>query len=413
MFLQYCKFIEIILLYIDEAKNKEGVILTKLLIKLFIKDYENTSDKKVREHYCVLSGVLGMICNTFLFIVKLIIGVSMSSIAIISDAINNLSDTGSSIVSIVGAKLSNMKPDKEHPYGHGRFEYISSFIVAVLIMVVGIELFKSSIDKIQNPSTINFSIIMIVILLFSLLIKLWMFFYNKYIGKKISSNVLIATAQDSINDVISTSAVILSTTIGYYLDIQIDGYIGLIVSCFVMYSGFKIAKDTVNTLLGEAPSAETVKDIEDLVLSGKGVIGVHDLFVHDYGPGRVMASIHAEVPNDVDVVKIHEVIDSLEKMCMEKFNINLVIHMDPIFNKDKRVNELKEFVQGIISGIDERLSIHDFRITDGEHSINLIFDLVIPFDYSAKKRIDVLKKINDNIKEKDERYNSVINIDNG
>ena len=386
--------------------------MIKILIKKFIPDYTNVNDKKIREKYGVLSGILGIVCNLFLFSIKLIIGIIMNSIAITSDAINNLSDTGSSIVSIVGAKMSNRQPDREHPFGHGRIEYISSFIVSMIIMIVGFELLKTSVSKIIHPEPIKFSLVLIVILILSLSVKLWMFSYNTYIAKAINSSIQKAAAADSINDVISTSAVIISTVVGYLFKIRIDGYIGFIVSVLVLYSGFKIAKDTVDMLLGTPPSPELVKNIQTTVLSGEDVIGVHDLIIHDYGPGRAMASVHAEVPDTVNITKIHEVIDNLEQKVLDELGVHLVIHMDPISNNCEKTKELKEQVIQICAEINTEFTIHDFRITDGENQMNLIFDLVVPFELNSKEKSEAIEAISNKLTEIDPKYNCVIKIDN-
>ncbi len=386
--------------------------MIKLLIKKFIPDYTNVKDKKIREKYGVLGGILGIICNLFLFSIKLIIGIFMNSIAIISDAINNLSDTGSSIVSIFGAKMSNRQPDKEHPFGHGRIEYIASLIVSMIIMIVGVELLKTSVSKIIHPEPIKFSAALIVILILSLSVKLWMFSYNTYISKAINSSIQKATAADSINDVFATSAVIISTVAGHLFKIQIDGYIGFIVSVLVLYSGFKISRDTVDMLLGTPPSPELVENIQSTVLSGKDVIGVHDLIIHDYGPGRAMASVHAEVPDTVNITKIHEVIDSLEQKILDELGVHLVIHMDPISNNCGKTIELKEQVMQICAEINSEFTIHDFRITDGENQINLIFDLVVPFGLNNKEKSETIEAISKKLIEIDSKYNCVIKIDN-
>lgn len=305
--------------------------MIKLLIKKTIKDYDNVTDNKVRERYSVLAGVLGILCNIFLFALKLIIGWSVNSIAIISDSFNNLSDTGSSAVTVIGAKMSNKSADREHPYGHGRIEYVSSLIVSFIIIIVGIEVLQSSLDKIFNPSPVSISPVMLVILILSVLVKVWMFSYNRYMGSKINSGVLKATASDSLNDVFATSAVILSSFIGqYFTNVPVDGIIGVLVSLLIIKAGYGIASQTVNTLLGSAPDRELVEKLQSEILSAEGIVGVHDLLVHDYGPGRVIASVHAEVPDDADIVTIHEVIDQVEKRVGKDMGIELVIHMDPV-----------------------------------------------------------------------------------
>ena len=304
--------------------------MIKLIIKRFVKNYENIDNIDVREEYAVLSGVLGIINNLLLFFIKLIIGLVINSIAVISDAFNNLSDLGTSIVTIFGAKLSNMPPDKEHPYGHGRFEYVASLVVSSIIFAVGLQLLRSSFNKILNPEEVMFNWVSIIILLASISIKLWMFSYNKYIGELINSSISRAIAYDSLNDVLSTSAVVLGTVIGNFVSFPIDGILGLIISIVIIYTAFTIAKDSVHLILGPAPDPQIVEDINSIVLSGKGIKGTHDLIVHDYGPGRISASIHAEVSDDADIVEIHNEIDKIEKEILNKLGISIVIHMDPI-----------------------------------------------------------------------------------
>lgn len=385
--------------------------MIKALVRKFVKNYEKTEDKKVRESYSVLGGVLGGICNIFLFAVKLFIGISMKSIAIMSDAFNNLSDMGSCCVAVIGAKLSNRKPDREHPYGHGRFEYISSLIVSFLIMLVGFELFKSSFEKISNPEEIVFSLPLTIILILSLLVKLWMYFAYSYIAKQINSTVMKATARDSINDVISTGAVIIATVIGYFLPFSIDGYIGVIVAAYIMYGGFNVAKETIDLLLGMPPSPELIEEISGEILKAEEICGVHDLIVHDYGPGRIFASAHAEIPESSDIVHAHEVIDEIERDVSEKFGISLVIHMDPIADKDEFVIGLKKMVLDEAILIDESCSIHDFRITNGDKNINAIFDIVIRDKYDENERKDIVEMLKKRVAEKDPRLNLVVTID--
>ena len=385
--------------------------MIRILIKKFIPDFENTADKKVRERYSTLSGILGIICNIILFAVKLAIGTVMHSIAITSDAFNNLSDMGTSIMAIIGAKLSNRRPDADHPFGHGRFEYISSLIISFLIMLVGFELLQSSFDKILNPQPIFISPILLAILTLSVLLKFWMWSYNSYMGKKISSKVLNAAASDSLNDVIATSAVVLSSVIGFYLKINIDGYIGCVVSVLIMMVGFNLAKDTVNVLLGSAPDKETVTNIESLLTQSSDVLGIHDLVVHDYGPGRVFASVHAEVSDKGDVTAIHEEMDLLEQRCLNELGIELVIHMDPIATDSSTLTAAREMVLGIVKGLGD-YSIHDFRMTDGENRVNLIFDIVVPVSMKEKERSELIEAICSALKAVDSKYCAVIKIDN-
>ena len=385
--------------------------MIELLIRTFVKNYEKTDDKKVRESYSVLGGVLGGICNLFLFAVKLFIGMTMKSIAIMSDAFNNLSDMGSCCVAVIGAKLSNRRPDREHPYGHGRLEYISSLIVAFLIMLVGFELFKSSFDKILHPEEITFSLPMMIILALSLLVKLWMYFVYTYIGKTIDSTVMRATARDSVNDVISTSAVIIATTIGYFLPFSIDGYIGVIVAVYIMYGGFDLTRETIGLLLGTPPSPELIQQITDEVTKADEICGIHDLIVHDYGPGRKFASVHAEIPENSNIVHAHEVIDEVERDVSEKLGIMLVIHMDPVADKDEVVIGLKKLVLETAKGIDESITIHDFRITNGDKNINAIFDMVIRDNFDENERKKIVDELKKRVAEKDPRLNLIVTID--
>ena len=304
--------------------------MIKPIIKSFIKNYEVIDDKIVREKYAVLSGILGIICNLLLFLIKLAIGIIINSIAVISDAFNNLTDLGTSVVTIFGAKLSNMPPDDNHPYGHGRFEYIASLVVSFIIFAVGLQLLRSSINKIISPEDIIFHWISIIILFLSISIKLWMYSYNKYIGQLINSSINRAIAHDSLNDVLATSAVVIGTVIGSFVTFPIDGILGLIISILIIYSAFTIAKDSVNLILGPAPDPEIIEAINAIVLSGKDIKGAHDLIVHDYGPGRINASIHAEVSDEANIVDIHNEIDRIEKKINKELGISIVIHMDPI-----------------------------------------------------------------------------------
>lgn len=304
--------------------------MIKILIKQFIKNHQEVGNHDVREAYGILSGAVGIICNIFLFIVKLTIGLLMNSIAITTDAFNNLSDTGSSLVAIIGAKISRKDADHEHPFGHGRFEYVASLIISFIIMLVGFELLKSSVEKIFNPTPVVFSKVLMAILVLSVFIKIWMFSYNRYIGNLINSGVNRATASDSLNDVFATSAVIMTTVIGKFTGLPLDGIAGLIVSALIIYTGFSIARDTVSILLGVSPSDELVAKIHEIIDSNPFIVGSHDLRVHDYGPGRSIASIHAELSDQTNIVKAHNIIDSLEKRVLRELGVDIVIHVDPI-----------------------------------------------------------------------------------
>ena len=386
--------------------------MIKLLLKLFIKDYENTKDRNIREKYGVLGGILGIICNLVLFVLKLVIGSIMGSMAITSDAFNNLSDTGSSVVSILGAKISNKQPDKDHPFGHGRFEYISSLVVSFIIMLVGFNLLTDSVDKILHPTEISFNPVAVIILVLSMSVKIWMFSFNRYLGKKIDSGVLMATSKDSINDVISTGAVIVATLVGHFTGINvIDGIVSLVVSGIIMYAGFGIAKEVVGTLLGTAPDPELVKSLSDLICGHDEIIGIHDLIVHDYGPGRIIASVHAEVPDNGDIIHVHELIDDIEQDAMRDFGVMLVIHMDPVCTNCEATEFLRQKTATIVSGINSEYTIHDFRITDGEHHKNLIFDVVVPAGTEEKEKEQIRKDIARAVAEYDSGLRCVITVD--
>lgn len=305
----------------------------KLLVRKFIKNYRNFKDKNVRTSYEVLSGVVGILCNLLLFASKLIFGLAVNSIAVISDAFNNLGDIGSSLVAIFGARLSNTPPDKEHPYGHGRFEYVASLAVAFIIFGVGIQLIKTSFDKIIHPTFMEFNIGTFAILAVSILIKLWMYSYNRYINNTIDASINRATAWDSMSDVLATSAVVAGGIIGRYVSIPVDGILGMVISLFIIYTGFRIAKDSVNLILGSSPDPDIMKKINDFVLNGKKVVGAHDLVIHDYGPGRCVASVHAEVSDDTDLIEAHSEVDEIEQCIEKELGINIVIHIDPVNGK--------------------------------------------------------------------------------
>ena len=384
--------------------------MIRFLLKAFFKKPGDLKSPEVRTKYSVFTGVLGIICNLFLFAVKLMVGTVMSSIAIISDAVNNLSDSGTSVVTIIGAKLSSKKPDKKHPFGHGRVEYISSLIVSFMIMLVGFELLKTSVMKIFVPQPITLNPVLTAILLVSIPVKLWMYSYNNYVGKMINSGVLLATAKDSVNDVFATSAVIVSTILGKALNLPwLDGVIGTAVSFVIMYSGFKISADTMGILMGAAPEKEVIASINEYLISAPGISGVHDLIVHDYGPGRRIASVHAEVPDDCDVVEIHELIDDLEKKIGAELGVEIVVHMDPVSVNCEKTAKIRDEVKKIVKSFDKRMNIHDFRMTDGVNNINLIFDVEVPLD---TENTELLKEqIALKIKENDKRYSAVINVD--
>lgn len=385
--------------------------MTDFLIRHFVPDWQNTKDARVREHYGILSGFVGLCCNALLFTVKLVIGLLTGSISIAADAVNNLSDGLSSLISIIGFKLAGKAPDSRHPFGYGRSEYIAGLAVSFLIMAVGLEFLKSSASRIFDPSPVKFSPVLTGILALSMLVKLWMGLFNRRIGRAIHSAVLLAAMQDSINDVITTSVVILGMIAGQFTDLPVDGYVGVIVALFILWAGWNIAKDTLAPLIGEGADPESAAEIEALVLGFPEIVGVHDLIVHNYGAGKSLASLHAEVPDNSDFVAVHEVIDEAEKLVWQKTGVYLVIHMDPISLNDERVNAAREMVRQTLAGIDERLSMHDFRMVDGQKQINLIFDVIIPFEYTDLQREALRENLTDVIKRRDRRYNPVITLE--
>ena len=385
--------------------------MTKALIRLFIRDAENTRDARVREQYGVLSGAVGIACNVFLFVLKVVIGLVTGSISIAADAFNNLSDGLSCLISIVGFKVSGKAPDAKHPFGYGRTEYIAGLVVAFIIVLVGFEFFKTSIDRILHPAPVAFSVVLAVILAVSMLVKLWMGAFNVQIGRRIDSPVLMAAGQDSRNDVITTGVVILGMVAGQFTPLPVAGYVGVLVALFIIWAGFGIARDTVAPLLGEAADPEIAESIEKLVLESDYIVGVHDLIIHNYGAGRSLASVHAEVPSDSDFVAVHEVIDEAEKRVWQQTGVYLVIHMDPIDVNNEHVAALREQVDAALREIDESLSMHDFRVVDGERQINLIFDVVVPFSYDNDAKRNLMMTIRDKLKEIDYRYNPVVTFD--
>lgn len=384
--------------------------MISLLAKLLIKDYKNVTDAKVREAYGVLCGGMGIALNILLFLGKFLAGTISGSIAITADAFNNLSDAGSSFITLIGFKLGSQKPDLEHPFGHGRMEYLSGLAVAVLIIVMALELFKSSFDKILHPEVLECSAVIVLILLASIAVKIYMAIYNHNVGKKIHSAAMGATAKDSMSDTIATTVVLISTIVGAIWGIPIDGYCGVLLSILIFMAGIGAIKDTVGPLLGTAPDKEFVERIEEIVMAHDIVKGMHDLVVHDYGPGRVMISLHAEVPHTEDILVIHDEIDNIEEELGDKLNCEAVIHMDPIIMDDEKVNEVKEYVRNIVCQVGEELNFHDFRMVSGNSHTNLIFDVVVPFKYRMSDEV-IKKAIQEAIWVNYPRYNAVIHID--
>lgn len=383
--------------------------MTNLLIKLFIKD-NDVSNLGTRGKYGMLSSATGIVVNILLSIVKLVIGVIANSISIISDALNNITDVGSSVVTMIGFKISQKKIDKDHPWGHGRMEYITAFIVDIIILMVGFELLKSSIDKIIHPELPAVNNVTIIILVIAVLTKLWLFLFYKKIAKMIDSNAIKGNAYDSISDSISTLVVLISAVVAKLCGVSIDGYASLIVSVFILFTGYKAIKETVDLLLGMKPDPEFIKDIEDEAKKYEMISGIHDIMVHDYGPGRKIVSFHAEVPADGDICKVHDIIDQMEQDLFEKFNCITTIHMDPIVVDNKEINDMRDFTEKIVKELNSEFSIHDFRMTDGGKRVNLIFDLVVPRDKEYDKE-EIIKNVQQKIHEKDKKYFAVIKVE--
>ena len=385
--------------------------MTEFLIKHFIKDYKEVEKVSVRTAYGVLASIVGIFCNVFLFVVKFVVGFILNSVSVTADAFNNLSDAGSSIISFVGVKMAEKPADRDHPFGHGRIEYIAALVVSFLVLEVGFTFLKDSIGKIRTPEALNFQTVSVAILIVSIAVKLWLGLFNRKLGERINSKVMMAVFTDSMGDVITTGATILSLIFFRLTGINIDGIVGVGVALVVMWAGVGIARDTLEPLIGEAIDPEVYKEIKSFVESYDGIEGTHDLLVHNYGPGRSMASIHAEVPNDVDIEQSHEIIDRIEREAAKKLGIFLVIHMDPVEMKDQRVLQVRDRAVQILKELDPACSIHDFRMVHGENQINLIFDMVIPIEYDEEMRKELPQKLADRLKESDPRYECVITVE--
>lgn len=385
--------------------------MIQFLVHRFVKNHEDTENPDVRTAYGILSSVVGIFCNVLLFGVKMTIGTLMRSMAVMADAFNNLSDAASSVIGFVGVKMANKPADKDHPFGHGRMEYIAALIVSFLVIEVGITFFKSSIEKIRNPEELAFSWISFIILALSVGVKLWLSVFNRVLGRRIDSKVMLATAADSMGDVITTTATLVSIIVCRFSGINIDGVVGLIVSIVVIMSGISIARDTLEPLIGKGVDPKLCGEIKELVESYDGIVGTHDLIVHNYGPGRSMASIHAEVPRDVDIETSHEIIDRAEREVSKKLGLFLVIHMDPVEVHDARVLAIKEKLGRVLHALDDRLTFHDFRVVFGKEQINLIFDLVVPFTYNEEEELKLSQQVMALMQEVDARYQCVITMD--
>ena len=386
--------------------------MTKLLLKLFIKNHENGADPTVRAKVGKLSGVVGILANALLCAGKLFVGTVSGSVSITADAMNNLSDAASSIVTLIGFKLAEQPADEDHPYGHARYEYLSGLAVAAMVLVIGFELAKSSLDKILHPASVTFSIPMVIVLVGSVLVKLWLSLFNTRLGKHIDSGALLATAADSRNDVISTLAVLAAALVEKFSGYRVDGYMGMAVAIFIFYSAIQLAKETISPLLGESASPELAKVIAEMLEKEPRVLGFHDLMVHDYGPGQRFGSLHVEMDQAEDPLSCHELIDDLERLCLEKHNIHLVIHYDPVVVGDPEQDSLRQTVMDALQSVDTRLNLHDFRLVRGSGHTNLIFDVALPTDLNGREK-EIRMVIDRALEARDDKmkYYTVITFD--
>lgn len=384
--------------------------MIRLLTKLFIKNPEDTSSPAVRQAYGVLSGAVGIFLNLALFAGKFAAGLISGSIAITADAFNNLSDAGSSVITLIGFRMAGQKPDPGHPFGHGRIEYLSGLFVSIAILIMAFELIQSSVSKILHPEPVAFSPVIVLILAASIVVKCYMYLYNRMISRKIGSAAMMATAKDSLSDTLATSVVLLCTLLSHFQDLHIDGWCGVLVGLFILYAGYDAARDTINPLLGQAPDPAFVRQVESLILSYPDILGVHDLIVHNYGPGRIMISVHAEVPADGDILALHDTIDNIEHALKSRLLCEAVIHMDPVCTNDAETVSLRETVSALAREIGGTLSIHDLRLVKGTTHTNVIFDLLIPYDFpmSDEKTVDLIRE---KITALDRKYIAVINVD--
>lgn len=384
--------------------------MTNLLLKLFVRNYENTSDKNVRTSYGVLGSITGIVLNLILAASKYIAGILSGSISVTADAINNLSDAGSSIVSLFGVKIAAKPADKDHPYGHGRVEYISALIVSFFVLLMGVELLKSSVQKIINPEPVEFNFISLAILIVSIIFKLWLGIFNKKLGKKINSAPMMAVMKDSFSDCLATSVAAISIIVSAFSKINVDGYLGVIVAMFIFIAGFGILKETLGDILGRAPEEEFINELAEKIISYPFVCGVHDMIIHDYGPACRFASAHAEVPSNENIMALHDIIDNIERDIYEEYGMLISIHMDPVVIDDERINYLRELTAKTVAEINSELTIHDFRVVDGPTHTNLIFDTVIPHGMKETDK-EICQKIEEALGKIDERYFCVITVD--
>lgn len=384
--------------------------MTNFLLRRFIPDYQNTADPAVRERYGKLAGITGIICNVLLFAFKLLAGTLSGSVSITADAVNNLSDASSSLVTLLGFRLAARPADEKHPYGHARMEYLSGLAVAVMILVIGVELVKSSVQKILHPEAVEFSVLTAAVLTGSILLKLWMALFDRKLGRKISSAALIAAAADSRSDVIATGAVLLACVVGKLTGLMIDGWAGLLVALFILWSGVGVVKDTVDPLLGAKPDEELVRAIAYLMTSHVNILGFHDLMVHDYGPGRRFASVHAEIDHRIDPLIAHEILDEIERQAKRELHVDLVIHYDPIVTDDPEIAAVRTRVLQIMHGLDPRLSLHDFRMVSGQHHVNVIFDMVLPPE-DAQTAEQLRRQIEAQLQDGKKTYHLIVTFD--
>lgn len=384
--------------------------MTNFLLRRFVPDYQNTADPAVREKYGNLAGIVGIICNVLLFAGKLLAGTLCGSVSVTADAVNNLSDASSSLVTLLGFRLAARPADEKHPYGHARMEYLSGLAVAVMILVIGVELVKSSVQKILHPEAVEFSVLTAAVLAGSILLKLWMALFDRKLGKKISSAALIAAAADSRSDVIATGAVLLACVIGRLTGLMIDGWAGLLVALFILWSGVGVVKDTVDPLLGAKPDEALVRAIAYLMTSHVDILGFHDLMVHDYGPGRRFASVHAEIDHRIDPLIAHEILDEIERQAKKELHVDLVIHYDPIVTDDPEVAAVRTRVLQIMHGLDPRLSLHDFRMVSGPHHVNVIFDMVLPPE-DAQTAEQLRRQIEAQLQDGKKTYHLIVTFD--
>ncbi|HJB20447.1 MAG TPA: cation diffusion facilitator family transporter [Candidatus Fournierella merdavium] len=384
--------------------------MTEMLVRLFIKNRRDTTNPAVRAAYGNLASWVGIFCNLLLCTGKFLAGTLSGSISIAADAVNNLSDASSSVVSLIGFKLGARPADEEHPYGHARFEYLAGLAVAVMVLVIGVELLKSSAEKILHPAPVTFSWVAMGVLAASIAVKLWMALFNRTLGRRINSGSLIATAADSRNDVLTTSAVLIASLVSHFIHVELDGWMGVAVALFILYSGVGLIKDTIDPLLGVAPDPELVKHIHDKIMSYPGVLGTHDLMVHDYGPGRQFASVHVELAAEDDVMKSHELIDDIERDFLKNDRLPVVIHFDPIVTSDAQVGDMRRWLADAVKTIDPGLTIHDLRMVPGKTHTNVIFDCVTPpgFAMGSARLKEAIEKL---VREKDPNYFCVITVE--